>query len=338
MLDRDPYRMEFDMSTIKHLGLQMYSTLPPVLAELVANAWDANATRVDITIPETPVEERKSEITVKDNGVGMSDRDIREKYVIIGRDRREKEKTDKTFPPYQRKVMGRKGIGKFSAFGVAREIEVESAHEDRVNRFVMNYDQMLKQADQRYIDFPALSATGFVSQGTTIRLRSITKYRSRRIPKQMIRRGLARRFAVIGAKSDFEVVVNDEPITLEERDLQRRLDKDEDGELYIWKYEKEEIEPNSGWFVSGWIGALDRTTSDGNDRGVSIMARGKLVQEPFFFHADVGQQYALSYIIGELVAEFVDEIEDTIGTSRNTLVWDTDANSNTYGVGEKTNQ
>ena len=329
MSDRFPYRMEFDMSTIKHLGLQMYSTLPPVLAELVANAWDANATRVDITIPETLIEETKSEIMIKDNGVGMSDRDIREKYIIIGRDRREKEESNKTSPPFRRKVMGRKGIGKFSAFGIAKEIEIESAHECNVNRFVMNYDQILRQSDRRYIDFPALPATGNVSDGTTIKLRSITKYKSRRISKQLLRRGLARRFAVIGAKFNFEVVVNDEPITLEERDLQRLLDKDQEGGLYIWEYENEEIEPNSGWLVSGWIGALNRTTSniDGIDRGISIMARGKLVQEPFLFHAVVGQQYALSYIIGELVAEFVDDAEDTIGTSRNTLVWDTDANS-----------
>ena len=37
--------MKFDIGTIKHLGLQMYSTLPPVIGELVTNAWDANATR-----------------------------------------------------------------------------------------------------------------------------------------------------------------------------------------------------------------------------------------------------------------------------------------------------
>ena len=52
---KGPYRMEFDVGTIKHLGLQMYSTLPPVIGELVANGWDANATKVEITIPETPI-------------------------------------------------------------------------------------------------------------------------------------------------------------------------------------------------------------------------------------------------------------------------------------------
>jgi len=31
------------MNTIQHLGISMYSTLPPVIGEVVANAWDADA-------------------------------------------------------------------------------------------------------------------------------------------------------------------------------------------------------------------------------------------------------------------------------------------------------
>ena len=58
------YEMKFDIGTIKHLGLQMYSTLPPVIGELVANAWDANAPRVDITIPEGPIDPERSEIII----------------------------------------------------------------------------------------------------------------------------------------------------------------------------------------------------------------------------------------------------------------------------------
>ena len=76
---KGPYRMEFDVGTIKHLGLQMYSTLPPVIGELVANGWDANATKVKITIPETPIDEQTSEIVISDDGIGMSDEDVREK-------------------------------------------------------------------------------------------------------------------------------------------------------------------------------------------------------------------------------------------------------------------
>lgn len=321
------YEMKFDIGTIKHLGLQMYSTLPPVIGELVANAWDANATKVEITIPEEQINERTSEIIISDDGIGMSDKDVRNKYLIIGRDRRADEKTD-VIPENGRRVMGRKGIGKFSAFGIAKEIVVESVKNNDVSHFRMNYDELLAKADERVIELPQLPATGNVSKGTKITLKYIIKFRNRRISIDIIRRGLARRFAVIGPQHGFEVIINGESISPDERDLQRLLEKDTDDKRYIWPYSDEEIEPETGWKVSGWIGALNRTSPgiDSIDRGIVLMARGKLVQEPFVFDAVVGQQYALSYLVGELHAEFVDESEDTIGTTRNSLVWDTEKN------------
>lgn len=337
-----PFEMDFDIATIKHLGLQMYSTLPPVIGELVANAWDANATKVEITIPKTPIDDR-SQIIIKDNGDGMSDSDLREKYLIVGRDRRESENTELTPEPHKRPIMGRKGIGKFSAFGIAKEIEIESVRNDKVSHFVMDYDEMLEstqqlESDQRpRAEFPPLAPTGDVSQGTMITLKRITKFRTRQISLASLRRGLARRFAVIGEKWQFKVSINGDPISVKERDLKRLLAKDADGKPYLWEFNKEEIEPGKDLTVTGWIGALERTTgaADGVERGISILARGKLVQEPFLFNAVVGQQYALSYLVGELHAEFVDEAEDTIGTSRNVLVWDTDANAKLMEWGQQ---
>ena len=325
----NPYEMKFDIGTIKHLGLQMYSTLPPVIGELVANAWDANATRVEITIPETPIDQEHSEIIIKDNGIGMSDADVREKYLRIGWDRRGDEQSDKTIPPYKRKVMGRKGIGKFSAFGIAKEIDVESVKDGAISHFRMNYDELLEKADERVIEFPQLPPTETVSKGTKITLRYITKFKNRSISLRIIRRGLARRFAVIGAKENFEVVINRKPISTEDRDLKRLIRKDMNGMPYLWEYNNVEIQPETGWTVSGWIGALEKSTPniDDVDRGIALMARGKLVQEPFVFNANVGQQYALSYLIGELHVDFVDQTEDMISTTRNALVWDTEANT-----------
>ena len=43
------------------------------------------------------------------------------------------------------------------------------------------------------------------------------------------------------------------------------------GNKYLWSYDNVEIEPNSGLTISGWIGALDRTSKleDGIQRGIS---------------------------------------------------------------------
>ncbi|MDN3024700.1 ATP-binding protein [Streptomyces sp. S.PB5] len=320
----DDFRMEFDIGTIKHLGLQMYSTLPPVIAELVSNAWDAGANRVEITIP-TGVFNAQSSIVITDDGDGMSDSEIRDGYLVVGRDRRVDEESDQRKDPPIRKYMGRKGIGKFSGFGIARRIEVESCKQGHVSRFVMDFDQLEQAAQRREIKFEALPATGLVNKGTRITLNAIQKYRNRSVSMTALRRSLARRFSVID--SDFIVSINGAPLTPDERDLRRLLANDRSGNPYLWEVE-EEISPNTGWMVKGWLGALKQTDSsvDGIPRGVVVMARGKLVQEPFFFDVNPAQQYALAYLVGEIHAEFVDDAEDTVATARNGLVWDNEAN------------
>ena len=41
-------QVSFDITTIDHLGVKLYSTIPPMIAELVSNAWDADAHIVKI--------------------------------------------------------------------------------------------------------------------------------------------------------------------------------------------------------------------------------------------------------------------------------------------------
>jgi len=337
----EPFELQFDIGTIKHLGLQMYSTLPPVVAELVANSWDAEATEVAISIPTGRFRD-DSEIVVVDDGTGMTDAQVRQAFLKVGRDRRSAEGSDlsegvKLDEEHRRPVMGRKGIGKFCGFGVARQIEIESVRDGEHSRFVMDYRRLEERAAERVVAFDPLPATGLVNAGTRVTLRDFARFRSRGVAIGVVRRGLARRFSVIGGTWGFSVVVNDDPITADERDLTRLLDVDALGVKYLWTFD-DEVAENSGWRVTGWIGALRRTIAleDGIQRGVAILARGKLVQEPFTFDAVVGQQFALSYLIGELHAEFVDADEDTVGTSRNQLVWDTDANQALMEWGRKT--
>jgi len=329
----DAFRMEFDIGTIKHLGLQMYSSLPPVIAELVSNAWDAGATTVDIWIPEESFDE-SSTIVVQDDGDGMSDAEIREAYLVVGRDRRVEEGVDRRSSPPYRRYMGRKGIGKFSGFGIARRIEIESVRDGGTSRFVMDLQKLEEARDRREIIFPGLSPTGLVDKGTRVTLSCIQKYRKRSVKIGQLRRSLARRFSVID--KDFIVSINGLPLEAGERDLRQIVATDADGAAYIWDID-EEVRPDTGWRVTGWIGALPTTdgSGDGIQRGVALFARGKLVQEPFFFGVNPSQQYALAYLIGELHAEFVDEVEDTVSTARNGLVWDNDSNEALYAWGSK---
>lgn len=332
-MTRQLFTMRFDIGTIKHLGLQMYSTLPSVISELVANAWDAEATKVEITIPDGPVT-NASEIIVCDNGVGMSGQQIQDEYLIVGRDRR-KDGANVT-SKRNRPLMGRKGIGKFAGFGISQIIKVEStSNKGDAACFEMDYKYLESLNEGKPAEFER--QTTDIEKGTRVTLRNIMKFHDRAISIQSLRRRLARRFSIIGAKNDFSMIVNGEEITPDERNLQRYLDKDQDDNSYLWEYDNEPIDETGELTVSGWIGALRRTDSmdDGIDRGIVIMARGKLVQAPFTFEAVVGQQFALSYLIGEIHAEFVDAQEDTIATSRNTLVWDVPANARLMEWGQK---
>ena len=61
------YTMRISLNILDHLGVNLYSDVPPVLSEVVANSWDADASEVDIDID---IEHGK--ITITDNGHGMT--------------------------------------------------------------------------------------------------------------------------------------------------------------------------------------------------------------------------------------------------------------------------
>src|SRR5829696_3247389 len=107
--------------TLEHLGTQMYKRRDVAIAELVANCWDAGATQVSIAVP-TPREydSQTSVMSVTDDGSGMTEDQIDDDYLVIGRNRRAAGQS----PPEGRKVMGRKGVGKLAGFGLARRMRL----------------------------------------------------------------------------------------------------------------------------------------------------------------------------------------------------------------------
>lgn len=321
--------MTIELNVINHLGLNMYTTLPAVISEQVANGWDADTNFVDVTLDDSEIVEDATISIVDRGGIGMSFEEVQEKYLRVGRKKREEEGTD--YSPGGRRVMGRKGIGKLSAFGIARQLEIRSVKEGKVTHFLMDFDEML--ATPKGEDYsPKLlkedtEPTGDDGEsvnelnGTRVTLRRLKRKHplSRSIPA--IRQGLARRFSVIG--EDFVVKVNGEPITPQERNLEDRCE-------HVWTVgkpplENVEINPDEGWRVSGWIGTLKEPVPREIGAGIVLMARGKLIHEPSFY--DVGRmtgEHSLAYMVGEVHADFLDEDEDLIATTRNSVVWESE--------------
>lgn len=113
------FQISLSLNILNHLGINLYSNIPAVLSEVVANAWDADATEVDIEFDIS-----NELVTVTDNGHGMSVEDLNNKYLCVGYQRREN--GEACSAKFKRPVMGRKGIGKLSLFSVADTIEVHS--------------------------------------------------------------------------------------------------------------------------------------------------------------------------------------------------------------------
>lgn len=312
------FTMEFEPTTIEHLGLKLYVSLPPVIGELVSNAWDADAEKVEIVLPDATINE-KSEIIVKDYGNGMDAKAVQEAYLRIGRNAREELGKDVS-EIKKRPLMGRKGLGKLSAFGIAAELEVRSVKDGTAVCIRLNYDKMKAWPRHKPYEPEVVGErTGKTSDpnGTEIIIRHL--YRRRTIDKNIIRRQLARRFTVIG--DDFKVLINGVPITYNDRRLQRDCRE-------VWKVtdlpKGNRIDDDLDWEVKGWIGLVEKSSQ--TERGVDIFARGKVVElETMFGLKTTHIQFARAYVVGEIHADFLDGEEDNISTARNSAHWESSA-------------
>jgi len=130
------YTMTISRLTVDKLGVKLYDKVSAVIAELVANSYDADATEVTIKAPmgellatrtHGKVTDKGLCIEVSDDGAGMTPDEVNEFYLVVGSERRKDPKRGDVSKKYKRKVMGRKGVGKIAPFGVCQKIEVLSS-------------------------------------------------------------------------------------------------------------------------------------------------------------------------------------------------------------------
>jgi len=86
----------------------MYKRRDTAIAELIANCWDAGANRVEVILPDEADYDRETGvITITDDGSGMNQSEIQHQYLVVGRNRRQEEKTiSKTLEDWGVKDIG----------------------------------------------------------------------------------------------------------------------------------------------------------------------------------------------------------------------------------------
>ena len=311
----EKFTMEFEPTTIEHLGLKLYHRFPPVIGELISNSWDVDAEKIEIILPKGGITE-SSEVVVRDYGgnVGMDAESLQKEYLPIGRNCREELGRDTT--EKGRPIMGRKGIGKLSALGVASKLEIRTIKNGYSICIRLDYERMKSWPKGKPYEPDIIGdRCGKTSEpsGTEIRLRRL--YRSSPIDENSIRRGIARRFTVIG--KGFDVLINGESITPKDRRL--RKDTRESWDVKDLP-DGGAIDKAKGWNVQGWIGIIEKSSQ--TERGVDVFARGKVVElETMFGLKTTHIQFARAYVVGEIYADFLDAEEDNISTGRNAVHW-----------------
>ena len=313
--------MKFAGGVVKHLGLNMYAGPVPAIAELIANAWDANAGEVHITVPFDQKFGSDSVIEVSDYGHGMSFRDCDDKYLVIGRDAR-KEDGNYVNGSKTRKRMARKGLGKLAGFGIANKIEVITVRKGLRTSFVMDYSAIEKlNHGENYEIVPTESGVATKEKdGTRIVLRDLKLRHA--IPEDRFMTSMARRFSVLS--DTFKVNVNGKLLRKEQGPFQIHFPTDHvfDNEEVVDGKLVAKI-PGAGK-VTYWIGFTEKPIKDDESRGVTVLARGKLVQNPWFFEFSGGTygQHGMQYMTGEVEADFIDEEdEDLVTTDRGSVQW-----------------
>lgn len=317
-----PYQLTVDLQVLRHLGIGLYSNVPAVVSEMVANAYDADAKKVTVTIQDEKIE-------IQDDGLGMDDNDANEKFLTVGYDKRGS--GEAATLKLKRKPMGRKGIGKLSAFAIASGVQIESIKRDPKSdkelgraAFLMNVSDIEIRAREGQPYYPtALSGTSIkFNKGTRIVL---TLKKKRSVNPDYIRVNLARRFSVIGHA--FQVLVNSKAVTPAERQYRDKLQ-------FVWgmgasdsfdlakngkRVRKSGLLPNSVVVLggaqetlSGWIGTvhLPKELKEGaiDNNGIVVMARGKLVHENLLPFARTAKIFA-EYVVGEINADWLDDEE-----------------------------
>lgn len=227
------YRMKISRLTVDKLGVKLYDKASAVIAEMISNSYDADATRVEIEAPMGQflaskaggnITDKNYQVRITDNGIGMTPEEMQDFYLIVGKERRNDPKRGGVSKVFKRQVTGRKGVGKLAPFGICKIIEIESSggaliggkdaqgkpvQGYKTSHVILNYDDIVDDSDDDYRpqvgkrDDALAQATG-----TTVTLRN---FNFRKVPDMdTLARQIAQRFGL--PTQNWSVILRDNAV------------------------------------------------------------------------------------------------------------------------------
>lgn len=327
------FEFNVDVNVINHLGVGLYSSTPAALTELVANAWDADASEVTITVDPS-----NHTIVIEDDGHGMSADDIKKKFLKVGYSRRVNSKNKNKSDSGLRTVMGRKGIGKLAIFALANEVFISSKTETtEAVGFTVDVPSFKEnlEANQTYPLEEFEPAVFKKNRGTRIELRKVLT--GLKTTEAYLRVKLARRFSVL-EDNNFRVILNETAVTKADRGFYSHVQflwtfDDETGKsilplattlVSLPKTDEEGAVPQpcvaqldnvvsfgaQDFVVTGYVASVHQPKQLGSKEDsanmLSVFANGRVFAEDVLTEANSAKYYQ-SYLVGEIHADFLDD-------------------------------
>lgn len=334
----EEFTLNYHAATIQHLGIGLYKQLPQAIAELITNSWDADSHNVKININY-----KEKIIIVSDDGNGMSAKEINENFLTIARNRRltdkqNDEKRETGLSKKGRKVTGKKGLGKLALFGIANTIIIDSIQDGKLNSFELNYNDIQSSSNSVYhpktINYDVETSE---PNGTRITIKDITLKNLTKI--DTLYDSLSKRFNKY-SRTDFLVTLASDDGTIKELDEEVFINSirpkeveteftfsfPDNFETLTNKQSQIVIHKLKEFHINGII-YTKKTPLQANQRGFSVLSRGKLASEQSVTQfQDRANDNFYSYAAGYFNIDFLDDDnkKDFISTDRQSIRWEAD--------------
>jgi hypothetical protein len=278
LIERTRIPVTVDKSHVITIGERLYAESIELIRELVANAYDADATRVDITI-------EKKRLTVEDNGLGM-DLEALKQYFNIG-------STEKvvhhTSPIHHRTRIGQFGIGKFASLTACDAFQVETQMGNFRARVTFDKKKWTRSKRRWSLPVEVLAPGRTHGDGTTISLLKL----KHPFPEDLVRRRVAD--TIPPKAKHFDVYVNGIKVI----------------RINVPGHRIPFLEGTEFGIVHGEVIILPISKASLEDMGIECRVRGVLVRRELFGLQDLGKDVAR--IRGEANADFLPLTTDRSG-------------------------
>jgi hypothetical protein len=200
------YELNIDVRILELLGPNLYTNIYYVLAELIANAYDADAHNVYIISED-------DKIIVEDDGKGMSySKGEITKYLKVAAISRSCEEDSKT--GLDRLKMGRKGVGKLAALSVSEEVHVMTIANGEKSGFVLSRHPQSNNLQS--ISDDSVRFRKITSNGTAIVMMN-PQYHLHKTPTA-VKRNLMKIFPAINEDFKIHIIIGNKEDTLDSVD------------------------------------------------------------------------------------------------------------------------